>query len=878
LWAPLLAARLCTASAAEPSPEPPAEVVDPAAIIALPSVTTWVEAEWPAGARESGLTAEVGLAVTLSAEGLVTEIAVIRPAGLGFDEAAATAVRAMGFEPARTAGGPVGVVFEFTYRFVQSESDAPPAEAPVNLEGRVREMATRRPVELATVILSGTAWQTTTDAEGRFSFRGVPAGAYKVEIVDVDHLPISQDLTVAEGTATSAELWMERAGTDNEIYVTYVRERPEVTQHSVSMAEIKKIPGTFGDPVKVIQTLPGAARSPFGTGLLIIRGANPEDTAVYVDGIRVPIIYHLTGTTSVISPDAVEGVDYLPGGYGVNFGRSTAGTVNVRTKTKFDDRRLVWSTDVLDSQVWFETNVGKNKQHGLAFGARRSYIDLLLPAFNPTEFQIQPIYWDYQAKWVPQLGDKDKFSAFVYGFQDILRVSSPDDVAQGADQDTQGDLETRYQSHRIVLRYHHDFSDKLSFDFDPSFGIDMISLGLGSEFGLDNRNLIFQLRSELIYKPHPAVEIIPGLDMIAGPWQFDFRSAVSFADLDDPLAERDAVGFDGKGTAWSPDVYVRTNIRPVAANRDKLILSAGVRSSSTIYVYGGGITFGEDLAPTTIQGFDGRLAGRYQVFETDTGMTGVVKASTGWYTQPPQPFESLGLGVRANLSAERAWNSSLGFEHRVSQAVSWSLEGFYRRMDRLAEFNDSFTGAGSQPFSSTGEGYSTGFELMLRHAPANRFFGWLSYTFSRSFRRDGSADSDGVWYPFDYDQPHIFSAQGGYEFPKGFSLSAQFQVVSGNPTTPFDASVYDVDGDFYNGFQTGQGNSSRLPTFVQTSFRVDKTWTFRMWQFELYLDLINAVRGVNPEATLYNYDYSESAFLRGLPFIPNLGFEMRFWP
>jgi hypothetical protein len=51
-----------------------------------------------------------------------------------------------------------------------------------------------------------------------------------------------------------------------------------------------------------------------------------------------------------------------------------------------------------------------------------------------------------------------------------------------------------------------------------------------------------------------------------------------------------------------------------------------------------------------------------------------------------------------------------------------------------------------------------------------------------------------------------------------------------------------------------------------------------MWQFELYLDLINAVRGVNPEATLYNYDYSESAFLRGLPFIPNLGFEMRFWP
>ena len=53
------------------------------------------------------------------------------------------------------------------------------------------------------------------------------------------------------------------------------------------MEEIRRVPGTFGDPVRVIQNLPGAARSPFGTGALVIRGANPEDSAVYVDGIRI---------------------------------------------------------------------------------------------------------------------------------------------------------------------------------------------------------------------------------------------------------------------------------------------------------------------------------------------------------------------------------------------------------------------------------------------------------------------------------------------------------------------------------------------------------------------------------------------------------------
>ena len=42
--------------------------------------------------------------------------------------------------------------------------------------------------------------------------------------------------------------------------------------------------------------------------------------------------------------------------------------------------------------------------------------------------------------------------------------------------------------------------------------------------------------------------------------------------------------------------------------------------------------------------------------------------------------------------------------------------------------------------------------------------------------------------------------------------------------------------------------------------------------------IINALRGVNPEITQYNYDYSQHAFVRGLPFIPNLGLEFKILP
>ena len=73
-------------------------------------------------------------------------------------------------------------------------------------------------------------------------------------------------------------------------------------------------------------------------------------------------------------------------------------------------------------------------------------------------------------------------------------------------------------------------------------------------------------------------------------------------------------------------------------------------------------------------------------------------------------------------------------------------------------------------------------------------------------------------------------------------------------------------------------SSDRLPPFVQTSLRFDKRFTFKSWQLDAYVDLLNVVRGVNPEFTLYNYDYSENAYVRGLPFLPNIGVEAKFWP
>ncbi len=861
---------------------PPALAADPpeevAPITEMPRVLTYVEAAYPPEAQAAHLEGTVGLAIELDEAGAIVQVEIVRPAGNGFDEAAVAAVRQMTFSPARTTEGPVPVIFEFDYGFTLAPeppaTTAPPEPPPVTLDGTLREMGTRKPVIGARVVVTGTELVATSDDAGAFSLRGVPGGHYTIRVLEPGHVTLEQPIDIVDGQVTSANLWL-RAETyrENESVGVYRKAQQEVTRRTISMQEIRQVPGTFGDPVRVVQTLPGAARPPFGTGLLVIRGSNPEDSGVYIDGIRIPLIYHLTGTTSVLAPDLVSAVDYLPGNYGVQYGRTMGGTIDVTTKSTFAENKLMWGTDILDSQLYFEGNVGpKGKTHGLAVGVRRSYIDAFLPLFTAQDISIKPVYWDYQLKWVPPAAGPIDGSLFVYGFKDLLAVTTTEGQALGSDPSTQGGLETVYLSHRAVGKVNVDLGPKLDLHLTPSVGWDAGSFGTGGGFQLSNGNFVYELRGELPWRPSPAVEVIPGVDVIGGLWSFKFASPFRFTDLDDPLAERRPVELTGNGTATGPDTYLKINLRPMK-DRDRLLISPGIRYNVLAIQAKGEITGTDDgVGPMhVITVPDPRLAARFEMIPDHFW----VKGATGLFHQTPQPQEMLGIGTRPTTGFERAIANSIGFEHQATQAVSWELEVFDKRMDKLIIFADGWTGFGDVAFVNAGEGHSYGAELIVRHAKTGRFFGWISYTYSRSFRRDRPDDD---WIPFDYDQPHIFSAQGGYDLPFDFSISAQVQAVSGNPESKFNAGVYDVDGDYYQPFRVGSQYAERLPGFFQTSLRIDRLWTFRKWQLSTYVDLLNAVKGVNPEFTTYNYDYSGSAYVRGLPFIPNIGVEARFYP
>src|SRR5947209_13388053 len=42
----------------------------------------------------------------------------------------------------------------------------------------------------------------------------------------------------------------------------------------------------------ILQNLPGMNRAPYLGGALLVRGTPPADTGIYLDGQRIPILYH----------------------------------------------------------------------------------------------------------------------------------------------------------------------------------------------------------------------------------------------------------------------------------------------------------------------------------------------------------------------------------------------------------------------------------------------------------------------------------------------------------------------------------------------------------------------------------------------------------
>ena len=237
---------------------------------------------------------------------------------------------------------------------------------PTTVTGRVSARETNEPLSDSRVIAVGTAVFTTTNAEGRYTLRGLPAGNVEIRILRVGYVEQKRPVTVTAGQSVTLDFQLDRTLVVlQEVVTTATGEQRKVelgntvsTLDVATLTEVAPIKN-MGDLLVAkapgVQVLP--ANMTAGGSRVRIRGTSSislnNDPIYIIDGIRMTSDGSSTaigvGGTSPsrvndINPEEIENIEVVKGPSAATlYGTDAANGVIVITTKKGKSGRATWS-------------------------------------------------------------------------------------------------------------------------------------------------------------------------------------------------------------------------------------------------------------------------------------------------------------------------------------------------------------------------------------------------------------------------------------------------------------------------------------------------------------------------------------------------------
>ncbi len=788
-----------------------------------PKPLTSTDVPYPDNAPAITAPLEVTVKLRIDPTGAVVKVDLVTPPQAVFDDAVIAAAQQFKFDPGTFDGKPVAVAITFTHTFLPA-APPPTTTAPTDtgpprtsvLRGKLVELGTRDPVTNASIVVEvgGQTYNAQGDNTGHFRIE-LPPGEANVNVYAPAHAHFVQHETLEAKQEVAVTYLVARDRYDpyEIVVVSDQPRREEVSRISLRGPEIQQIPGTFGDPFRVVQTLPGVASIVSLLPYPVIRGASPSSTAYEIDGTPVPMLFHLLAGPSVIHPDFIDSIQFYPGGAPAPYGGYTAGIIDGLTARAEPKPMADIDLNLLEVGGLVREPIPQIDATVTA-AARYGFPGILLALVTN---QISLSYWDYQLR-VDGGTKANGWTLFAFGARDEL-----DTVAANADPNAANPPLAPaliLEFHRLDLRYHQTLGDlettyRLIFGYDKTFS-------MGTDFSVLSAMPSIHSR----YHASKTLDLGAGIDASA-------RDISQDAGAD---AEANPVSAltSQLTTSYSGSLYAEAIWRPTP----NWLIRPGVR----------GDFYTDNTASK--QDFDPRLTVRYKLGDRDlpdvapgTDDSAVwLKSSLGIYHQPPRfvlpepGFDEMPL----KYGLSRSIQASLGAEVPFNYGVSLSAEGYYTYMDpTVFDLSTNEATAGTLANSSLlpttivngpdGEaqfiqrlttpelGRAYGLEFLLRRQAKSGIYGWISYSLSRSERQN-----DGDWVPYDYDRTHLLNLVVGMPLPRNWDLGMRMQYESGLPATT-----------------TAGYNAGRIDGYTRFDIRVDKRAVYRKWLLDFYVDITN---------------------------------------
>lgn len=606
--------------------------------------------------------------------------------------------------------------------------------------------------------------------------------------------------------------------------------------YGLGAEDLERTPGGFDDPIRLIQSLPGAVGTrEYGpnAGSVILRGAAPTESRLFIDGVEVPYLYHFDQYASILPTKMVDNVLVYPSNFGTSYGDAIGGIVALESKEATTDAPTVFAqANLIMAGVQAATPVKFRGQDAgiLSLSGRRSFADLF--ESGNEQYSLWPAFSDYilrydirntqghHFRWTA-LGSMDKYGRYIYDADELdpyERSINPNlemkrrfdggvfrwdwrsetyrartSVAVMRD-DWRAQVESLYgedDSQRRLDRYTWLRHESILIRGDTEWSV-----------GFDQR--LGQVEQQVVAtNPNPAIRA-------------DAPLLANGVDLDRELWE------------WRQGIWVEPRV-----NKGGWRIVPGVRLQTL------------PLAQQAV--LDPRLQVHRQFY------WGRWHFGLGRYHQSP-PFDQPDLRNFAQSN-----QASTGLEWEVSDALMIGGDVWVKQ--------------------STNKWYvdPTGTTLLV----GEEAVGGEAYISARWDRWDGRVGLSSVNSRLLYDddvhtspfsQPFFVNAMLGWRSEK-WMVGTRYRVSSGLPLNePVDA-VLDATQDVYIPTYS-QFPQGRMPNYQKIDVQVARVWTLRNSVLKAYCEAWAVPASGNYLYPIYNYNFTESQLVVGPTFVPLVGLSL----
>jgi TonB family protein len=851
-----------------------------------PHLVHFVQAEYPKDKHDAGITARVLLSIEIGDDGKVGEVQVLEGASDDFNRAAVAAAKQFVFTPAETADAqpiPVKITYRYDFTIVTKMVSAGPQ---VNFDGVVLDRGKKQPLPNVTVKIKELDLTTRTDEQGAFAFTDLAPGTYKVEIRHPRLVTVLTDETIKPGQKRTMKYFVEEKeeDVDEEVVVRAARIKKEAVETRIRTEEARKVPGTQGDTLKVVQNLPGVGRASFGSGQLVVWGSSAKETRVNVEGVEIPALYHMGGLRSTINSDLVKSIDLAPGAYGADHGRGLGGLVRVELAPLPPTGVHGYvAADVMDTSAMVTAAATPRLRFSVA--GRVSYLDRLMAQVTSKDigdFFPIPRYDDYQARAALALRKDEEVTATFLASDDRLRRTIP--ASDPRDLRTETD-DSSWK--RLLVSYSRLFADGSSVRVTPSIGYETSSIL--QTFGPESTQVVshawqYALRANLRRRVSTWGVLLVGADA-----QSRNVSLTRHGSVNQPPREGDIVVFGQRPSSetafdnWKVNVLSAAGFATLDVKLGQWTLTPGLRFEPTLVEGDHRLPFSTTSAPIGYSRLDvatnpvdvpvvrylpnPRLQVAWRIHPRLTLTSGA-----GVYGQPPDPEDMSPVFGNPTIGQSRAVHLTAGFSFKLRPTLTFESVGFYKKLYELVSRNANTSPPVGQALTQGGSGRVRGVQVLLRQELLKGFFGWLTYSYSRSERRDHPALD---YRLFDQDQTHVLALLASYDFGHGYEVGGRFRYTTGMPRTPVVGHYLDnLTGDYEPIF--GAHNSIRIPAFWQLDARAEKSFVLQRMKLSVFVDVQNITNRKNPEEIIYSQDYTQKNYIIGLPTLAVAGARLEF--